>query len=100
MAAVLAPHAALASRPRRACCAFSARRALAPSRLAPRDALPPPRRRCGTPLLRIAAASEDDSGKQRGGGGGSKKPYLRNMLKVQLSTEEVQRLSKARRARE
>jgi hypothetical protein len=70
---------------------------MAPSRRAPRDALPP-RRRCGTPLLRIAASSEeDDSGKQRDGGGGSKKPYLRNMLKVQLSKEEVQRLSQARR---
>jgi hypothetical protein len=109
-AALLAPHSALAShRPRRACGAAAARPALAPALRAQRAALRQPWR-CPRPppagILRIVSASssnEDGGGehhekdeKERNGGGGSKPPYLRNILKVQLSKEEAQRLSKVR----
>jgi hypothetical protein len=105
MAALLAPHAALASRPRRACGAVAARPALAPALRTQRAVRQPCRRRRPSPagILRIAATSNEDGGgeqhekhEERNGGGGSKPPYLRNMLKVQLSKEEAQSLSKAR----
>jgi hypothetical protein len=113
-AALLVPNAALAShRPRRACGAAAARPALAPALRAQRAALRQPWR-CPRPppagiILRIVSASssnEDGGGehrekdeKERNGGGGSKPPYLRNILKVQLSKEEAQRLSKARKTK-
>jgi hypothetical protein len=45
--------------------------------------------------LCVRAASDDDSKR----GGDAKPPFLRGMLKVRLSKEEAQSLSKARRAR-